>query len=54
MIFIQIVTQVIGELYFISLDKIMFCKICSIGINEKLLYDQNNSNVHRDFEDSFY
>ena len=51
--FIQNVTPDIGETYFNLMDKIMFCKICSIEINKSLLYDHINSKEHKDFEKYF-
>ena len=35
------------------MDKIVFCKICSIEINKSLLYDHINSKEHRDVENYF-
>ena len=46
--FIQNSTHDIGETYFRSLDKITFCKICSIDTNKTLLYDhfiQKNAKI---------
>ena len=51
--FIQNVAPDIGEDYFDTMDKIMFCKICSIEINEALLYDHINSKEHKDIEEYF-
>ena len=51
--FIQKVTSDIGKTYFNLMDKIMFCKICSIEVNKALLYDHNNSEEHKDFENYF-
>ena len=51
--FIQNSTHDIGETYFRSLDKIMFCKICSIEINKSLLYDHINSKEQKNVEDYF-
>ena len=47
------VTPDIGETYFNLMDKIMFCRICSIEINKSLLYDHINSKEHRDIENYF-
>ena len=49
-IFKQNVTADIGEIYFNLVDKIMFCKICSIEINKSLVYDHITSKQHRDIE----
>ena len=35
------------------MDKIIFCKICSIEINKSLLYDHCNSKEHKEIEDYF-
>ena len=51
--FIQNVTPDIGETHFNLMDKIMFCKICSIQINKSLLYDHINSKEHKDIEKYF-
>ena len=51
--FIQNVAPDIGEEYFDTMDKIMFCKICSIEINKSLLYDHINSKEHKDIENYF-
>ena len=51
--FIQNVAPDIGEEYFDTMDKIMFCKICSIEINKSHLYDHINSKEHRDIENYF-
>ena len=40
--FIQNATLDIGETFFNLMDKIMFCKICSIEIIKSLLYDRIN------------
>ena len=50
---IQNSTDDIGETYFKSLDKIIFCKKCSIEIKKSLLYDHINSKEHKDIEDYF-
>jgi len=51
--FIQNSTHDIGETYYKSLDKITFCKNCSIEINKSLPCDHINSKEHRDIEDYF-
>ena len=51
--FIQNVAPDIGEEFFDTMDKIMFCKICSIEINKSLLYDRINSKEHKDIENYF-
>ena len=43
----------IGKSYFKSLDKITYCKLCSIEINKSLLLDHIISKEHRDIEDYF-
>ena len=53
LIFTQNATHDIGKKYFKSLDKITYCKFCSIEKNKSLLFDQTNSKEHRDNEDNF-
>ena len=48
--FLQKVAPDIGEEYFYTMDKIMFCKVCGIDINEALLYDHISSKEHKDIE----
>ena len=36
------------------MDKIMFCKVCSIEISKSFLYDQNISKEHKDIEFYFF
>ena len=43
----------IGKSYFKSLDKITYCKLCSIEINKSLLFEHIISKEHRDIEDYF-
>ena len=35
------------------MDKILFCKVCGIDINEALLYDHISSTEHKDIEKRF-
>ena len=51
--FIQNVTPDIGQTYLNLIDKIMFCKNCSIEVNKALLYDHINSEEHKNFENYF-
>ena len=51
--FTQNATHDIGKSYFKSLDKITYCKLCSIEINKSLLFDHIISKEHKDIEDYF-
>ena len=53
LIFTKDATHDFGRPYFKSLDKITFCRICSIEINKSLLYDHIYSKEHKDIEDYF-
>ena len=53
-IVIQNVTPDIGETYFNVMDKIGFCKICTIEINESLLCDHIVSKEDKHNEEFFY
>ena len=50
---IQNITRDIGETYFNLMDKIMFCKNCSIEVKKSLPYDHIISREHQDFEKYF-
>ena len=51
--FTQKATYDFGQSYFKSLDKITFCKICSIEKLNSLLYDHIFSKEHKDIEEFF-
>ena len=51
--FVQNSAHDIGETYCKSLDKITYCKICSIEINKSLLCDHINSKEHKVTKNSF-
>ena len=42
-----------GQSYLKALEKIKFCRICSLNINKSLLYDHINSKEHSDNEEYF-
>ena len=51
--FIQNVTPDVGETNFNLMDRIMFCKTCSIEVNKSFLFDHITSKEHRYFDDYF-